>query len=275
MQNNHHLKEAKATGVKPWEELFKSWKLGYRKLLSCLRSILEGKPSEDLLERISVFLSNPMRVKRSKLTPFCYLGVFYEIWPGAPAFSRTIYDALDEAARLSLKNLRWLENKTWIFVATNLSDSMLRPVCADSQMRYMDIGILLSYLLKAEHGRTIAGVFGAVWEEVPFYGAPLENTVNMHHFKDLAGQGNNGHLAIDCLLNDNIRMDKVMLFTDSDLWLAESKTKDSWHRYKALFPEAELFLFNLAGGGNGRIDQAEIDVFLVSGWNDSVIMEID
>jgi len=274
MQNNHHLKKTKAMEAKPWEEPFKSWKMGYKRLLGKLRSILDANPSEALMERIGEFLSNPVRVKRSKLIPFSYLKAFYEIRPCATAYSHYIYYALDEAAQISLKNLKWLDDKSWALVATNLSDSMLRTIHADSPVRYMDIGILLSFLLKAQHRRSITGVFGAVWEEVQFYGAPLENTVNMHHFRNLAGQGNNGHLAIDYLINDQIRMDKVMLFTDSDLWKSESNIKESWHRYKALFPEAKLYLFNLAGDGNGRIDLTEKDVFLISGWNDRVIMEI-
>lgn len=274
MQNTHHLKKAQATESKPLEELFKSWKLGYKRLLGKLRSILDANPSEALLERIGDFLSDPVRVKRSKLTPFSYLKAFYEIRTCATAYSHYIYDALDEAAQISLKNLKWLDDKTWVLVATNLSDSMLRPVYADSRMRYMDIGILLGFLLKAQHRRSITGVFGAVWEEVQFHGAPLENTVNMHHFRNLAGQGNNGHLAIDYLINDNIRMDKVLLFTDSNLWQSESDMKESWYHYQALFPGAKLYLFNLAGDGNGRIDLAEKDVFLISGWNDRIIMEI-
>ena len=67
--------------------------------------------------------------------------------------------------------------------------------------------------------------------------------------------------------------DKVMLFTDCQLW---NSTGDGgqlgleWQQYKAIAPQARLYLFDLAGYGQAPIRLIRDDVFLIAGWTDKV-----
>ena len=65
-------------------------------------------------------------------------------------------------------------------------------------------------------------------------------------------------------------MNKVMFFTDCQLWdsdyrggwaRSEKKISDSWHKYKAMYPDAKLYLFDMAGYGQAPLNLAEPDVY--------------
>ena len=72
-------------------------------------------------------------------------------------------------------------------------------------------------------------------------------------------------------------MDKVMIFTDCQMWdshrgyyRSDKEIKDSWHKYKELYPQAKLYLFDLAGYGTSPLDLAEQDVYLIAGWSEKI-----
>ena len=68
-------------------------------------------------------------------------------------------------------------------------------------------------------------------------------------------------------------MDKVMLFTDCELWDSWNGGKHlqkSWDEYKKLAPDAKLYLFDLAGYGQSPVSMEREDVYCISGWSDKV-----
>jgi hypothetical protein len=70
-------------------------------------------------------------------------------------------------------------------------------------------------------------------------------------------------------------VDKVMLFTDCQLWNSSSASGDHiqplWLRYKAeVAPAAKLYLFDLKGYGQAPLQLLRNDVYLVAGWSDKV-----
>jgi 60 kDa SS-A/Ro ribonucleoprotein len=44
----------------------------------------------------------------------------------------------------------------------------------------------------------------------------------------------------------------------------------SWKRYKAIAPNAKLYLFDLAGHGAQPLDVRRNDVYLIAGWSDKI-----
>lgn len=51
-----------------------------------------------------------------------------------------------------------------------------------------------------------------------------------------------------------------MLFTDAQMWSTtgtQNSLEDSWRKYKALAPEAKLYIFDLAGYGKQPLDIRE------------------
>ena len=68
-------------------------------------------------------------------------------------------------------------------------------------------------------------------------------------------------------------MDKVLIFTDCQLWnnaLYDAHIASSWDTYKHIAPDAKLYIFDLAGYGTAPISMERDDVFCIAGWSDKV-----
>jgi hypothetical protein len=68
-------------------------------------------------------------------------------------------------------------------------------------------------------------------------------------------------------------MDKVMMFTDMQMWdsrFADKHLQASWNRYRQMYPEAKLYLFDLSGYGDAPVRLVSDDVILIAGWSDKV-----
>jgi len=88
------------------------------------------------------------------------------------------------------------------------------------------------------------------------------------------GYATNGYLVIQDILSRKVKMDKVFLFTDAQLWNSNNTAdhiQTLWLRYKAeISPNAKLYLFDLKGYGQAPLQILRNDVYLVAGWSDKV-----
>jgi len=87
------------------------------------------------------------------------------------------------------------------------------------------------------------------------------------------GYSTNGYKVIDWLIKEHKVMDKVMMFTDLQMWDSSGRNKEfetSWKQYKKIAPEAKLYLFDLAGYGQAPLRVESHDVFLIAGWSDRI-----
>jgi hypothetical protein len=87
------------------------------------------------------------------------------------------------------------------------------------------------------------------------------------------GYSTNGYLVIEDLLNRREKVDKVMIFTDTQLWNSKgtrNSFEDSWNQYKSFHPSAKLYIFDLAGYGRQPLDIRQNDVYLIAGWSDKI-----
>jgi hypothetical protein len=50
----------------------------------------------------------------------------------------------------------------------------------------------------------------------------------------------------------------------------QNSFEDSWNRYKAIAPDAKLYIFDLAGYGRQPLDVRKNDVYLIAGWSDKI-----
>ena len=143
-----------------------------------------------------------------------------------------------------------------------------------STVRLFDIGLLLSMLLKSRCKQVVAGIFGDTWKVVNM---PSDNilmaTRQLEKLDGEVGYSTNGYKVIDWLIEQKQVMDKVMLFTDMQMWDStgrDSTFEKSWRRYKQLPPHAKLYLFDLGGYGQSPLRLVEPDVYLIAGWSDRV-----
>ena len=185
-----------------------------------------------------------------------------------------VLNALEEAAKETAANIPGFDKGTRVLLASDTSFSMCNPVSGGSSVMCYHIGLLLSMLMKHRCPQAVTGMFGDIWKtyDMPS-GNVLQNTVDMLKHEGEVGYSTNGHLVIDWLIKKGKVMDKVMLFTDCQLWDSNwggDSLQKSWDRYKEIAPDAKLYLFDLAGYGQSPVSMERDDVFCIAGWSDKV-----
>ncbi|MGB0525152.1 MAG: TROVE domain-containing protein [Flammeovirgaceae bacterium] len=258
-----------------WEELIASGKLGYMALMRNLRNILEVGVGAKSIEKVASILSDPNKVRRSKQLPFRYLAAYREVEQLGSSYVSYILDALEAAIQVSAENIQGYDLATKVLIASDVSGSMYSAISAKSKIRCYDIGLVLSMLMKSKSKNVITGIFGDSWMEVnlPSRGI-LQNTMKLNSLEGKVGYSTNGYLVIDELINSKRKLDKVLFFTDMQMWNSNggnSSFQKSWHRYKkSVAPNAKLYLFDLQGYGQVPLRMDANDVYLIAGWSDKI-----
>lgn len=256
-----------------WEELIDSGKIGYMALMRNLRNILESNVSKEHIIKVCSALASPEAVRRSKQLPFRFLAAYREISKVKSAYASRVLDALEKAVAVSAENIKGFDADTSVLIACDVSGSMQRPVSAKSKILCYDIGLMLAMLLKSRCENAITGMFGDKWKviNVPTQGI-LSNVDAFYRREGEVGYATNGYLVIEDLIRRKQQMDKVMIFTDLQLWnnKNDKKIADLWNEYKKISPNSKLYLFDLSGYGNTPLDITQNDVYLIAGWSDKI-----
>ena len=274
-QKKFGTKEEKAEALKAlWEELIDSNKLGYMALLRNLRNILQAQVSPAHIKKVAATISDPVKVENSKQLPFRFLAAYKELMEVKSSHTSLILSALEDAAKASVVSLQGFGIDTDVLVAADVSGSMFSRISPKSSIMHYDIGILLSMLLKSKCASVISGMFGDTWKVLNLPADNiLANTIEMKRREGEVGYSTNGYKVIDYLVDNNIKMDKVMMFTDMQMWdntYHRLSIEKSWDEYRKKYPEAKLYLFDLAGYGDAPVRIVSDDVILIAGWSDKV-----
>ena len=188
---------------------------------------------------------------------------------------KRLQKAIESAARHTALNIPGFDKRTRVLLASDTSGSMMSSVSANSSVMIYHIGLLFSMLMKQRCKKAVTGMFGTEWKtfNLPSDGI-LQNTVDMISHRNEVGCDTNGYKVIDWLIEKHRVMDKVMLFTDCQLWdsdWADEHIAESWDRYKReVAPDARLYIFDLAGYGQSPVSMKRDDVYCIAGWSDKV-----
>lgn len=289
----------KAAFKSKWEELIDSNKVGYMALLRNLRNMMEAKISYEHLQKVCEILSNAEKVAKAKQFPFRYLAAYREIIqadvkPDAPGISGKlkrlflgdqgyageVLEALEKAVAQSAASIAGFDQHTKVLLACDVSGSMQTPVSPKSKIQLFDIGLMLAMLLQSRCKNVRIGMFGDTWKTITVpKNNILANVQEFYRREGEVGYATNGFLIIKDLLDRKVGMDKVMLFTDCQLWNSSNGTDhihSLWIRYKReVSPDAKLYLFDLKGLGTSPVQIIQDDVFLLSGWSDKIFSVLD
>lgn len=259
-----------------WEELIASGKLGYMALLRNLRNILEAEVSAGAVERVVATLTDERAVQRSKQLPFRFLAAYRELLAVRSGHTARLLTALETAIAHSTANLRGFGPETRVVVACDVSGSMQQPISARSKVLYYDLGLVLGMLLQRRCQNVVTGMFGDRWKRITLpQNQVLGNVQELYRREGEVGYSTNGHLVVEDLTRHREQVDKVMLFTDCQLWDSTghgTSLADAWRQYRrTVAPQARLYLFDLAGHGHAPLAVREEDgVALIAGWSDKV-----
>ncbi|WP_035647202.1 TROVE domain-containing protein [Flavobacterium sp. ASV13] len=257
-----------------WEELIDSGKIGYMALLRNLRNILEANVSGFHMLKVCDYLSNEKAVVNSKQLPFRFLSAYRELKDLNFKFTSMVLDALEDAVTISSQNIKGFDVNTSVVIACDVSGSMQQPISLKSKVLLYDIGLMLGMLMQSRCKNVVSGMFGDRWKIINMPKRSILANVNEYYKREgEVGYATNGHLVLEDLISRKEIVDKVMLFTDVQMW-NNAYTKDSfansWNRYKKIAPNAKLYLFDLAGYGQSPINIEKNDVYLIAGWSDKV-----
>lgn len=261
-----------------WEELIDSGKIGYMALLRNLRNILEANVSGTHLQKVGDYLSNSAAVQNAKQLPFRFLAAYRELKSVRSGYTGYLMDILDTAINHSIAHVEGFDADIRVLIACDVSGSMQTPVSPKSKVLLYDIGLLLGMLLQSKSRNVLTGIFGDTWKIVPLpTRGVLANVDSFYKREGEVGYSTNGYLVVKDLVDQRHVVDKVMLFTDAQLWDSNTANQSvqntlqyQWGLYKRIAPDAKLYVFDLAGHGKAPLQLTDGDVFLIAGWSDKI-----
>lgn len=257
-----------------WEELIFSKRLGYMATLRNLRNILEAEVSQEAINSVYEYLSDAGAVAKSRQLPFRFLSAYRELKSVQHGQVSKVLEALERAALHSAANIAGYDETTSVVIAADVSGSMQRPISAKSKVQNFDIGLMLAMLLQHRCANVITGMFGDKWKVINLPRTQvLANVEEFHRREGEVGYSTNGYLVVKDLLDRRKMVDKIMIFTDCQLWNSNGSQEniaDLWSQYKRIAPHAKLYLFDLAGYGTVPLNVQRDDVYLVAGWSDKI-----
>ena len=287
-------------GLMTWSEVIrnvfnKDGKVNnYMAQLRNLRNVMKSPDvtNDDILLMCGM-LSNPEAVRKSKQLPFRFLSAYrtirYGMWTERRRSSiamhkgdievsehpmvNSVLDALEDAIKVSVDNMPRLSGTT--LIACDVSASMFDRVSDNSVVQRFDIGLMLGSMAHNFCNTSITGMFGDTWLPIPMSrrSGILSNLMEMRAQEGKVGYSTNGHTVIDYLLERDEKVDRILMFTDNQLW-------DTWHdrsfagtflKYQRKFPNVKLYLFDLSGYGDIVVPQDTKNVCLMAGWSDRVL----
>jgi 60 kDa SS-A/Ro ribonucleoprotein len=259
-----------------WETLIDSNKVGYMALMRNLRNILEANVSAAHIKKVCATLADANQVAKSKQLPFRFLAAYRELKDINSGYTPSVLAALEDAVLASVANMRGFGFDTSIVIACDVSGSMQIPISAKSKVLNYDIGLMLGMMLQSKCKNVESGMFGDRWKVINMpTRSILQNVQEYYRREGEVGYSTNGYLVIEDLLTRQKAVDKVMMFTDCQMWDSTSTNKriaHTWLKYRqTVAPNAKLYLFDLAGHGNTPLDLSQGNgVHLIAGWSDKI-----
>jgi 60 kDa SS-A/Ro ribonucleoprotein len=213
-------------------------------------------------------------VMHSKQFPFRFLSAYREVERIAHPLTPQVLDALEMAAAYSLDDIPKLAGTT--LIASDVSGSMETAISKNSTIKHWDIGIVLGMIAHKFCQASLTGVFGTDWKAVPlakYSSGLLANSMKIRSISNEVGWGTNGYKIMEYLLASNLQVDRIMVFTDCQMW--DSSGNDNtfaglFIKYQRKHPHVKLYCFDLSGYGNIMIPQNTKGVCLVGGWSDKI-----
>lgn len=291
----------RSTGKMTWHDVinkvfYKNSRVNnYMAQLKNLRNCLQDDSvTVDDIALLCKMISDKNAVLYSRQLPFRFFAAYKELYsanyedftPVGTLYLANVMDVLETAVLYSVENFPKLSG-TSTLIACDFSQSMTDKISERSVIERFDIGVILGTIANRFCGHTITGIFGDDWKVVPMTKTSgiLKNAIDMHKRIGEVGYSTNGYKAIKYLLDNGIKVDRIMIFTDSQMWDSERRRywgdrdqvsfAERFIRYQRLYPEVKLYTFDLSGYGNVAIPQDTRNACFIGGWSDRVFEFID
>lgn len=274
-----------------WESILP--KMGYMAVLRNINNFIKVglEPS-----KVTPILTNPKLIADSKQFPFRFLSAYKAVhgniwnehgWESTksedPFIKKEYSKALEIALELSVKNVPYWVGRT--FITCDSSSSMDCPISQRSTVWRSDIGMVMGALASRISDNGIASVFGEAFQVVDLDGSNvLADTVKLASTE--VGHSTNAWKAIEYLLSNNIKVNRILLFSDMQCYDSASANRlvtiygsrgyeslaATFKKYKSsINPKTYLYSFDLGGYGTSQFPEGESNVCMLGGFSDRVL----
>jgi len=273
-QTWEHELMTKGASKETWDGIVP--KMGYMALLRNLRNLVKHNAN---LEPVLTKIRDPDQVKKSKQYPFRFYSAYKEL-ERSDANTTEVLDTINDALELSTVNLPQIKGTS--FMSSDLSGSMESRLSERSVISYMDIACVMQAIaFKISDDKVYTSAFGESFAKISLSNrnSILVNTDIIKNMR--VGHSTNGYKVIQHLNEKKLMVDRVMLFTDMqmydsdeyDYWGSDTRhsVKDEWTDYKKINPNAKLYIFDLSGYGTIVVPPHDPNVALISGWSEKIL----
>jgi len=259
-------------GNKPevWDKLIIEKKLPYMASLRNLRNIIQSRAKHipDVLD----YINNQKAISNSKQLPFRFYSAYKQLEnvDGASIALKSLSDAL----KISIENLPRLSGRT--FASADNSHSMEGMLSLKGMICYKDIANIFQSILATRCDDVTTSVFGTDFKVVNIdkNGNVLDNVEKLK--KTDVGWSTNGHLVIQHLLQNKKKVDRVILFTDCQLWdsndWGDSLADCAECYWKEINPNCWFHIIDLNGYGTTPVIGNRVNI--IAGWSDNIFKYI-
>jgi hypothetical protein len=264
---------AKGNSKESWNEVIP--KMGYMAKLRNLRNIAQAGAD---IDSVLKHLTNPKAIANSKQFPYRFLSAYKMIEDAEidPFVQKSILNALETAMFISVQNIPKLGGRT--LVSVDNSGSMQSPVSERSKIERREIGATMGSMAHGFCDAAVASAFGTRFMTVNISGKSILEDSKKILDTD-TDSATNGYLVFKYLVDNKLHTDRVMIFTDEQLWDTDNRynlfgsqqSLYEWFlKYKAMQPNIRLYLFDLAGYGSVQIPDSEPNVAIIGGFSDRI-----
>ena len=224
-------------------------------------------------------LENKEAVLKSKQLPFRFYSALKSIHTEDPFAEKEVAKTLEKAMEHSIENLPKMMGRT--VIAVDLSMSMDKAVSEKSIVTHKQISSLFGAMSNRFSDNAVVYGFGDTIKRIPLTGRILEDAKTIERTK--IGCSTNGHLVINDLIDNKIITDRIIFFTDEELWnnrfywRSEIKLslQDSFSKYKTINPNVKLYIVNVNGYGESCVSRHDKSAITINGFSENVLKFIE
>lgn len=257
-----------------FKELLVNRKMGYMQAIKHIRNAVVDGVDKDTLQLWANYVTNDKAIKNSRMLPFRY----FDAWKEVKALNIDEFDkefikrTLETAFGKSATNLELNDSNERIVILLDESGSM--------EGKMFHYGKVLSASLMLSMGDS----------QIILYGfATNARRINIDVIKkspfdwieDFKACGGGTHFSapLESLIKTRTKTDKLIIFTDMQLYAASNNYIDSfnkyYNKYRELCPNFKTLFWNLAGYTGGTPLKLTNSILEVSGYSDSLLPVIN
>jgi 60 kDa SS-A/Ro ribonucleoprotein len=252
----------------------------YMAIIRNLNNLDKVKISSSHWNKVAKAITNEGAILHSKMFPFRFFTAMKYNRAEDPFTKKMIEETLNKAMSIAVKNIPMLKGRT--LIASDVSGSMSSSISEKSGIRHIDIAGVMNAMSSKFCENAISGAFGTYFKLVPkLTGDILSDVQTIVGMERELGSSTNGHLVVEYLNKANIKTDRIIIFTDMQLWndnqydTEGQSLQSEFNKYVAKYPDVKMYLVNLNGYGESPVKLNNKNVISISGWSDKMFKFID